>query len=82
MERGGNIPVFSPDRAPTPSPHLGPVCHPHRKRSPSAVLYHLSPAPYLVVVGTEVFEVSKADVAETDDDGDYQNDEGEHRRGG
>lgn len=39
-------------------------------------------APHLVVVGTEVFEVSEADVAETDDDGDDQDHECEHGRGG
>lgn len=39
-------------------------------------------APHLVVVGTEVFEVSEADVAETDDNGDDQDHECEHGRGG
>lgn len=39
-------------------------------------------APHLVVVGTEVFEVSEADVAEADDNGDDQDDECEHGRGG
>ena len=42
----------------------------------------LPPSPYLVVVGTEVFEVSEADVAETDDNGDHQDDECEHGRRG
>lgn len=70
---------------------LGPVgtalspCQPWDPLYPLELLPAAIPpatlAPHLVVVGTEVFEVSKADVAETDDDGDDQDHECEHRCG-
>lgn len=83
-------PCLPPQSRPnTLSAPSDPARHPHRRPLPSGVLRPLrsrparsAPGSHLVVVGTEVFEVSEADVAETDDDGDDQDNEGEHRRGG
>lgn len=67
------------------------VCRGDGASLPSALSHPLEGRPtatltsrpsHLVVVGTEVFEVSKADMAETDDDGDDQDDKGEHGCGG
>lgn len=75
-----SVSVCSILRGPEESAGEGPGPCPSGWTPPWAA--SLLPRPYLVVVGTEVFEVSEADVAETDDNGDHQDNECEHGRRG